>query len=353
MKGVSVSPILFPLERSVKCTVRKIRRQTRDKALATRCQVILLAHQRHRRVDIATATEFSISWVQRILKRFRERGVPSLFDGREDNGQTKLEEAFLRKLYAVVDRTPQEYGYPRPTWTQELLCKVMHERTGVKVSTATMSRALTAIGARHGRPKPTVGCPWKASARRRRQRQLQRLRQCLPEDQVLYYEDEIDIHLNPKIGPDWMNRGRQKRVMTPGQNQKRYLAGAMDARSGQLLWRESDRKNTALFVDLLKHLVQANPQARIIHLILDNFRIHGSKAAQAAVASWHGKVRLHFLPPYCPDDNRIERAWLDVHANVTRNHRCRSMQELMTAVARYLDMRNARNLEIQPQRGAA
>ena len=35
-----------------------------------------------------------------------------------------------------------------------------------------------------------------------------------------------------------------------------------------------------------------------------------------------GKVVLHFLPPYCPDDNRIERVWLDLHANVTRNHRC-------------------------------
>ena len=29
---------------------------------------------------------------------------------------------------------------------------------------------------------------------------------------------------------------------------------------------------------------------------------------------------LHFLPPYCPDHNRIERLWKDLHDNVTRNH---------------------------------
>lgn len=32
--------------------------------------------------------------------------------------------------------------------------------------------------------------------------------------EVAVYLDEVDIHLNPKIGADWMNRGKQKQVMT-------------------------------------------------------------------------------------------------------------------------------------------
>ena len=43
-------------------------------------------------------------------------------------------------------------------------------------------------------------------------------------------------------------------------------------------------------------------------------------------------MRLHFLLPYCPNENRIERLWLDLHANATRNHLCRPMVELMRAV---------------------
>jgi len=43
---------------------------------------------------------------------------------------------------------------------------------------------------------------------------------------VAVYEDEVDIHLNPKIGLDWMGLGQQKEVVTPGKNVKRYLAGA-------------------------------------------------------------------------------------------------------------------------------
>lgn len=35
----------------------------------------------------------------------------------------------------------------------------------------------------------------------------------------------LDIHLNPKSGVDWQVREKQKRVVTPGQNEKYYLAG--------------------------------------------------------------------------------------------------------------------------------
>ena len=43
----------------------------------------------------------------------------------------------------------------------------------------------------------------------------------------VFYEDEVEIHLNPKIGADWQLRGQQKRVVTPGRNEKYYLAGAL------------------------------------------------------------------------------------------------------------------------------
>jgi transposase len=50
--------------------------------------------------------------------------------------------------------------------------------------------------------------------------------------------------------------------------------------------------------------------------------------------------RLHPLPPYGPDDNRIERTWEDLHANVTRNHKCRDMRQLMRNVRAWLRRRN-------------
>ncbi len=51
--------------------------------------------------------------------------------------------------------------------------------------------------------------------------------------EVVLYQDEVDIHLNPKVGPDWMMSGEQKWLRTPGKNEKRYIAGALNRQTGQ------------------------------------------------------------------------------------------------------------------------
>ena len=205
-----------------------------------------------------------------------------------------------------------------------------------------MSRLLRQLGIRLNRPKPIVNCPWRKSRRQRRLRAIRRLVDNLPRGEVVLYVDEVDIHLNPKTGPDWMLSGKQKYVLTPGCNEKRYLAGALNPKTGKLTWVEGDRKNSLLFLQLLHRLVtKTYRSARRIHLILDNYGIHDSLQVQLALKSEAAsKIKLHFLPPYCPDHNRIERLWKDLHDNVTRNHRCTGMEALMTEVRLYLTTRN-------------
>ena len=282
--------------------------------------------------------------VYRVAKRFCEFGEASLWDGRENNGANKLSEAFLGILDNVVRSSPQDHGWRRPTWTRELLVATMQRKTGVRIHVGTMSRALALIQARRGKPRPRVGCPWHPAAKTRRLNKIASLIASLPRDEVAVYEDEVDVHLNPKIGLDWMGLGQQKDVLTPGQNEKRYLAGALDVRTRQVHWVEAKKKDAWLFLDLLKKLTVVYSSARVIHVILDNYRIHSSHIVGIALAHFARRVRLHFLPPYCPDYNRIERLWQDLHANVTRNHKCAGMAGLMREVRYYLRKRNRRAL---------
>lgn len=336
----------------VKRELRKLRRKTDDKGLAARCQIVLLWGEGEVWCDIAGAIGCSVSWVGRVIRRFRDHGIAGLHDRREDNGQTKLDEKYLAALYEVVDQQPSDFGYSRPTWTQELLAAVMEEKTEVKVHPGTMSRALKTIGARLGRPKPTVGCPW---SKRAKTRCLAAIRQAVEgrgPGEVAFHLDEVDIHLNPKIGPDWMNRGKQKQVLTPGQNVKRYLCGALNLENGCIEYVAGERKNSVLFICTLERLLKLYPQAPVIHVVLDNFRIHSSKQVQAWMKQNGQRIRLHFLPPYCPDDNKIERRWRDLHAAVTRNHRCTTIDELMANVQQWLTEHN-RDCRQQTRRLAA
>jgi transposase len=90
----------------------------------------------------------------------------------------------------------------------------------------------------------------------------------------------------------------------------------------------------------LEKLTVVYVYAKVIHVILDNYGIHSSTVIAIALANFARRVRLHFLPPYCPDYNRIERVWQDLHAHVTRNHQCGRMTELMCEVRYYLRKRN-------------
>ncbi|MEL7497192.1 MAG: IS630 family transposase, partial [Planctomycetota bacterium] len=215
------------------------------------------------------------------------------------------------------------------------------------------SRALKKIKARRGRPRTIVDCPWSKWAKTRRINQLKRLQERLKPGEILVYEDEVDIHLNPKIGLDWMNRGTQKEVLTPGQNKKRYLAGAVNAETGELVVVEGDRKNSDLFLKLLEKLKRKYPQAKRIYVILDNYRIHSSKIVNAALANHLSNMALQFLPPYCPNENRIERIWKDLHDQVTRNHRHPTLAELMMDVRRFVKRYNRRRKRIYQLQFAA
>jgi transposase len=290
---------------------------------------------------IAQSLKVSRSTVYRTEERFQTEGEAGLFDRRQGNGERKLTEEYLLQLCDVVASDPLQYGWKRPTWTRELLVKTMQRLTGTQIALSTMSRALRLIGARRGRPKPTVACPWPEAEKQQCLQEIETLVARLPANEVAVYEDEVDIHLNPKIGQDWMLRGQQKQVLTPGQNQKRYLAGAQDAQTGELITVEGHRKDSTLFILLLWELVQRYPRAKNIHVILDNYAIHTTKLVLSCLDTRAGRrLKLHFLPPYCPDHNKIERTWQDLHANVTRNHKCANMSDLMKNVRAYIRRHN-------------
>ena len=311
-------------------------RKTGDPATALRFLAVARLALGHSTVRVATSIEVARSTVVKAAERYLTDGIEGLYDQRHANGAAKVDLAFRCRVAELLLRTPEDVGWSRPTWTRELLCLQMKREGYAVVAVCTMGRVLASVGARLGTPKPIVLCPWPADARRRKLAEIRRLEARATTGEPVLYSDEVDIHLNPRIGRDWMLRGHQRRIVTPGKNEKFYVAGALDVLTGKLHSTGADRKNSELFCALLRLLAAQYPSARRIHLVVDNYGIHSALATQRTLADLHGRVVLHFLPPYCPDANRIERVWQDLHANVTRNHRCRSMRDLLANCRRYL-----------------
>ncbi len=316
--------------------LRRLYRREKNGLVRVRILVIRRLAEGDSSVELERSGLCVRSTVSHVGTRFRYLGELGLEDGRRWNGRSKLNEAVLMRLSELISSHPQQFGWGRTTWTRELLVRQLKRDTGVRISLATLGASLRRMGARWGRPKLFVGCPWSRKLREKRLLQIRRLLERLPANEVALYEDEVDIHLNPRSGPDWMLPGVQKRVRTPGNNKKRFLAGALNMSSGTIVCVEGERKRSQLFIDLLAAVRKRYPRSKRIHLIVDNYSIHSSRVTRAAVEGYGGRIALHFLPPFSPDNNPIEGLWRDLHANVTRNHRCATIDELMKEVRRYL-----------------
>src|SRR5262249_19234856 len=147
----------------------------------------------------------------------------------------------------------------------------------------------------------------------------------------------VDISLLPKVGSQWMPKGAQVEVLTPGTNEKRYLAGALDVTTGTISHCVWYSKVAGLFLDLLQTLDRASPAAAFSRLtiVADNAKIHPA----GEVAKWlaaHPRFALLYLPTYCPRANPLERAFGDVHDNCTRTHTRKQGWHLVHAVKQHL-----------------
>src|SRR5262249_12344593 len=77
-------------------------------------------------------------------------------------------------------------------------------------------------------------------------------------DELILFADELDIDLLPKVGYQWMLKGTQLEIRTPGKNQKHYLAAALNPETGQTYYVLGPKKNNVLFRELLNHLLRSS-----------------------------------------------------------------------------------------------
>ncbi len=277
----------------------------------------------------------------------------------ESGGGTEalLEESRGRRVSLLVDwalvlawwvkrLTPREFGYCRSRWSCATLALVLLDTHGVKVTAQTVRRCLHKQNLVWRRPRPVPGP--KDPQRRQKLRKIRQLLRNSGPDEAAVFCDEVDLNLNPDIGCMWMSKGEQARVVTPGSNVKRYLCGSMSWRSGELIETIGTSRNAALFVAHLDDLRRCFRRYRKVHVICDNARFHKietSRVVRQYMAEHGDRIVLHYLPAYSPQDNPIERVWWHLHEQITRNHRCESIEELIKLTTAWLDEHGSFKIE--------
>ena len=296
--------------------------------------VLLLCAAGRTPTEIATFLFCSRSSVYRMVNAYNAHLLDALFDTPTPKASW-LSPSVCRSLMALLSKVPSAYGWCRTRWSCATLAAQLTLQRGIAVSASTMRRWLHAIG-----------WVWKRAqlvardddpGRIEKLACIRHVLQTLGKRAVVLFADELDIHLLPKVGYQWMPQGETVKLVTPGQNQKHYLAGALDPKTGRIVHCTSMRKTNVLFRALLDRLDWWYPKAQFakVYLVVDNYGIHKARAVEQWLAA-HPRFELLFLPTYCPKANPIERAFGDVHDKCTRNHQRKRIEDLVWDVEQHL-----------------
>ena len=297
--------------------------------------ILLLCAAGRNPTEIATVLFCSRSSVYRIVRAYRAESLGIRVDqeGRLSIAvQTSILVPWLtRSLGAIRKKAPRVYGWCRTRWSCATLAATLQAKHGIEVSAETVRRWLHEMGWVWKRAKLVA----KDDDPHRIER-LARIRfqsEHLQAHEMMVCADERDIHLLPKVGAAWMPQGTQEEVMTPGKNEKHYLAGALHLATGKLLYCLGPRKNNGLFRDLLSLLDTTYPAPGVTHryVVADNYCMHKAKAVEQWLAK-HPRFTLLWLPTYCPRANPIERVFGDVHDKCTRNHKRKRLRDVVQDV---------------------
>lgn len=318
-------------------------RRSTDPDAGHRAHILLLLADGHPWATIAAVLFCSTSTISRWQRRFEKEGVEAVFGRPRGRRRSGIRIWATLVIRWVLTLSPTHFRFARSRWSCEAVAVVLREDFRVKVGRETVRLWLREADLVWRRPRPTIRP--KDPDREKKLRVLRALLKNLTADETAVFMDEVDVNFNPKVGCQWMKRGQQAAVETPGNNEKRYLAGSIHWRTGRVVLTEGKPKegrSAALFCRHLDDLRRALRHYKVIHVLCDNAGTHtaeGSKLVRAYLKEWGHRVKVHYLPKYAPDTNPIERVWWRLHEAVTRNHRCRTMPELLDLTFEWLETR--------------
>ena len=160
--------------------------------------------------------------------------------------------------------------------------------------------------------------------------EYEQLKNSLKENEAICFIDGVHPTHNTKPAYGWIKKGHRKEVRTNTGRQRLNISGAVDIHSKAVIIHNDETLNAASTIAFLQKIEANYPLASRVHLFCDNARYYRNKEVAKFLES--SKIELHFLPPYSPNLNPIERLWKLLYENVLHNRYYEKFEGFKNAV---------------------
>ena len=171
----------------------------------------------------------------------------------------------------------------------------------------------------------------------------EKLMNSLGEDEAVLFADAVHpTHAARPVGC-WAPKQDNLAIEQTSGRQRINIHGAIDLETGQTRMIEALTIDAASTIRLLESIEALYPLLALIHVFLDNARYHHAKLVQEWLTRPGCRIKLHFIPAYCPHLNPIERLWGVMHRNITHNKTYATCAQFADATLDFLREKVPRN----------
>lgn len=296
--------------------------------IARRANAILLLDDGLSCEQVAKVLYLDDDTVRGWRKLYGERGIAGLerFDaGGSSSHLTVAQEEALRAYVAQA----------LPRSTRQIGAFIEREFGVVYESRSGLIALLHRLGLEYHQPE-VIGRKLDAEKQQAFIEAYEKLLNSLgPDEAVLFLDAVHPTHAARPVGC-WAPKEENLAIEQTTGRQRINIHGAIDLETGQTRMIEAETIDAASTIRLLEAIEALYPLLAMIHVYLDNARYHHAKLVQAWLDQPGRRIKLHFIPPYCPHLNPIERLWGVMHKHVTHNKCYTTSREFAGEVLTFL-----------------
>lgn len=291
----------FAVDPDERTQLEQLARTTKDKKTADRIRIILALADGHSARDVAAIFLIDEDTVKKLRNKFRRRRLLTDWLATSNTG-------YSGKLTTGQEHAVAQYVTAQLVTDARQVVSFIRERYGVDYTLDGVTKLLHRLGFVY---KQTTLVPGKLDEKAQAEwlKGYEKLKAKLPKDELILFGDGVHPSHNVHATKAWIKKGEEKRIPTNTGRKRLNINGVLDIEKMEAVVHFAETLNAQTTTELFDKIQAAYPGKKKIHLIIDNARYYKNRELQAYLRKRKCRIKIHWLPPYSPNLNFIERLW--------------------------------------------
>lgn len=316
--------------------IKRLHRHCPKRKYADKLKALLLLDKGFSCVEVGEILLLDDDTVRKYRDQYLSRGAGSLLTDNNKGTSSYLSTAQLEDLDKHLTANTYSDSKGIVDWIEK--------KFSLSYSTSGINTLLKRLGFVYKKPILT---PCKADLAKQQDfvEKYAELKADLDQDDQIYFVDGVHPQHNTIANYGWIKKGVAKHLKTNNGRQRVNINGAINLNKKQVLYVEDERINAQTMIALLQLMLKEQKKGKI-HIILDNARYYHALLVKDFLKD-NPRINFHFLPPYSPNLNIIERLWKILKRNVVYNKFYQKFEDFKFAVFDFFENKVWKNQDFK------